>query len=136
MRKPEHVDDQDLELLKAVAQAWHAQSGNPRPTKESDAQKNHFKRKPSRFKLEAITMASEASQSNWDFSQSLWDSYEIVTLSKKLDANLALDQPLPSPPESSRAGKRARETKYSLRNLLQRISSKRFSRDVEPRQQM
>lgn len=135
MRKPEHTDDEDLELLKAVAQAWHAQSGSHRPIQEFDAQKNHFKRKPSRFKLEAINMASEASQSNWDFSQSLWDSYEIVTLSKKLEANLALDQPVPSPPESTRPGKRPREGKNSLRNFLQR-TSKRFGRDVEPREKM
>ncbi|XP_029122335.2 uncharacterized protein [Elaeis guineensis] len=135
MGKPEHIDDGDLELLKAVAQAWHAQSGKPRPTQESDAQKkNHFKRQPSRFKLEAIAMASKASQSNWDFSQSLWDAYEIVTLSKKLEANLALDQPMLSPPESTRPGKRARESKNSLKNLLQRTSSKILSREVEPRE--
>ncbi|EHA8587887.1 hypothetical protein COCNU_scaffold003477G000010 [Cocos nucifera] len=135
MRKPEHIGDEDLEILKAVAQAWHAQSGNHRPTQEFDAQKNnHFKRKPSRFKLEAIAMASKPSQSNWDFSQSLWDSYEIVTLSKKLEANLALDQPMPSSTESTRPGKRARESKNSFRNLLQRTSSKIFSREVDPRE--
>lgn len=135
MAKPEDIDDQDLELLKAVAQAWHAQTGNPRATREFDAQKSRFRRKPSRFKLEAITMASRASQSNWDFSQSLWDSYEIVTLSKKLEASLALDQqPKPRPPESTRTGKRTRDSKSSLRNLFKRTSSKRFSVDVETRE--
>ena len=131
------ADAQDLELLKAVAQAWHAQTGNPKPTKEFDTQTNrlNFKPRPSRFKMEAMNMASRGSSSasgHWDFAESLLDSYEIVTLSKKLEASLALDRPMSAPPPgSARARKRGRaESKNSLRNLFNKVSSKRFGGDA------
>ena len=128
------ADAQDLELLKAVAQAWHAQTGNPKPTKEFDAQANrfNFKPRPSRFKTEAMNTASRESSpssGHWDLAGSLLDSYEIVTLAKKLEANLALDHPMSGPPPGSAwAGKRAAraESKNSLRNLFNKVSSKRF----------
>ncbi|ONK58746.1 uncharacterized protein A4U43_C09F16230 [Asparagus officinalis] len=127
-----------LELLKAVAQAWHSQTGNPKPTNEdAEAQKINrlgFKPRPSRFKVEAsMSMASRRGQpassnssgASWNFSGSLLDSYEIVTLAKKLEASLALDHPMSS---SARNGKRSRaESKNSLRNLFYRASSKRFT---------
>ncbi|URE32891.1 hypothetical protein MUK42_06141 [Musa troglodytarum] len=140
MRKPEqqqqrrrHVDEQELELLKAVAQAWHAQSGNPKPTDEFHARRaSSSHRLPTRFKLEAVAMAAE---SHWDFAHSLWDSYEIVTLSKKLEANVGLDDVHPgrSPPEYGRPDKRTRESKNSLRNLIHMSSSsaKRHDLDVQ-----
>lgn len=142
MTKPEqqqqrrHVDEQELELLKAVAQAWHAQSGNPKPTDEFHARRaSSSLRRPTRFKLEAVAMAARAAESQWDFAHSLWDSYEIVTLSKKLEANVALDDvhPWRSPPEYGRPDKRTGESKNSLRNLIHRSSSsaKRHDLDVK-----
>ncbi|XP_060670461.1 uncharacterized protein LOC107407897 isoform X3 [Ziziphus jujuba] len=78
-----------VEILKAVAQAWHSHSGSSRPMNEFDAHRRNFNGKPSRFKIEA--MGKRAAERNgscgtWDFKQSLWDSYEIVTMSKRCSA--------------------------------------------------
>ncbi|KAH7528397.1 hypothetical protein FEM48_Zijuj05G0068000 [Ziziphus jujuba var. spinosa] len=83
-----------VEILKAVAQAWHSHSGSSRPMNEFDAHRRNFNGKPSRFKIEA--MGKRAAERNgscgtWDFKQSLWDSYEIVTMSKRLEAGLVFD---------------------------------------------
>ncbi|KAH0450944.1 hypothetical protein IEQ34_021636 [Dendrobium chrysotoxum] len=140
MGKLDAVDEnQDLELLKAVAQAWHAHAGDANPTNEFHARRaarSHFGR-PSRFKLEAeaAAAAAPAAGSSWDFSRSLWDSYELITIAKQLEAcNLGLDQPMPSPPVSGggqRQGKRRRESKNSLRSLFCKASSRRFDeRDI------
>ncbi|KAJ4972628.1 hypothetical protein NE237_005802 [Protea cynaroides] len=91
-KNPELEERQELEILKAVAQAWHGHWGNPNPTKEFDLYRSSFKSRPTRFKLEAMNrIKKEDVSTNWDFGQSLWDSYEIVTLSKKLEAGLVLD---------------------------------------------
>ncbi|XP_010251354.1 PREDICTED: uncharacterized protein LOC104593295 [Nelumbo nucifera] len=132
MKKKAESEDEQIEILKAVAQAWHGHSGNTRPMKEFDAHSHcrnssNFMSKPSRFKLEATMnkLSKGVIAPNWDFGQSLWDSYEIVTLSKKLEAGLVLDnhplfifQDLITP-----GGKRRRESKNSLRNLFKRVSS-------------
>ncbi|PKU61685.1 uncharacterized protein LOC110106616 [Dendrobium catenatum] len=137
MGKLDAVDEnQDLELLKAVAQAWHAHAGDANPTNEFDARRAacpHIRR-PSRFKLEAAAAAARE-VSSWDFSRSLWDSYELITIAKQLEAcNLGLDQPMPSPPVSAGGqlpGKRRRESKNSLRSLFSKTSSRRFDeRDI------
>ncbi|KAH7676837.1 hypothetical protein IHE45_07G043800, partial [Dioscorea alata] len=98
-----------------------------------EAQKNRFKQRPSRFRMEAMNMAlKEDADSHWDYGQSLWDSYEIVTLSKKLEASLCVDDPVVVWAESGRRWKRRRESSNSLRNLFQRItysSSKRLDAD-------
>lgn len=119
------ADKYYLELLKAVAQAWHAQAGNPKLTNEFDAEKDRsrFKLRPTRFKMEAISMASRdqyssAPSSHWDFSESLLDSYEIVTLAKTLEANLALEHPVSG---RVRTRKRSAESQNSLRNLFYKI---------------
>ncbi|KAJ9677888.1 hypothetical protein PVL29_022703 [Vitis rotundifolia] len=130
-------DQDQLEILKAVAQAWHGHSGsNNRPTNEFDAYKRNFKSKPSRFKLEAISKSSSkdptAPSARWDFGQSLWDSYEIVTVSKRLEVGLALDDPIQDSYQP-RVVKRRKESKNSLRNLFTRVSSKRFKEtDIPP----
>ncbi|XP_058070513.1 uncharacterized protein LOC131219411 [Magnolia sinica] len=131
MKKEAREDDHEVEVLKAVAQAWHGRSGSPRPMKELDTEHSHYNRvrSCSRFKLEAINivskeLSSSKNSSRWDFSQSLWDSYEIVTLSKKLEAGLVLDHPMDGSGPATR--KRRRESKNSLRNLFHRISSKRI----------
>ncbi|WOL11329.1 hypothetical protein Cni_G20091 [Canna indica] len=137
MRKPEHPQprraaaaDHDLELLKAAAQAWHAQSGNPKPTEEFHARRSPSDSRPTRFKLEAAATAARAAEPHWDFAESLWDSYEIVTLSKKLEAaSISSDDPARSAPDRGQPGKRSREGKNSLRDLFfhrPSSSSKRF----------
>ncbi|XP_074556911.1 uncharacterized protein LOC141812860 [Curcuma longa] len=119
-RHQQHEEESEpsVELLKAVAQAWHAQSGNPKPTDEFHARRHSSAhRRPSRFKLEAAALAS--SNANWDFTQSLWDSYEIVTLSKKLEeVDLETDRKHHVVRSSGRTGKRSRENKHSVRSLF------------------
>ncbi|KAI3969998.1 hypothetical protein MKW92_041650 [Papaver armeniacum] len=122
---------------KAVAQAWHGRSGNSRPIIEFEAYRDSYKCRPSRFRREAMNKSSSkeseaAAHSSWDFGQSLWDSYEIVNLSKRLETGLMLEKSInhatledmrPKLPYN----KRRRESKNSLRNLLHRMSSsKRF----------
>ncbi|PIN26372.1 hypothetical protein CDL12_00884 [Handroanthus impetiginosus] len=88
-------EQEDLEILKAVAQAWHGHSSSSKATKttsEFDAHRRHFKGKPTRFKIEAMKMKEKCGKS-WDFGQSLWDSYEILSVSKKLERGLMMDNP-------------------------------------------
>lgn len=127
-------DDHELEILKAVAQAWYGHSGGSRPTNEFDAHRRNFKSQPSRFRLEAMNKSSSSanketgiSSANWDFGQSLWDSYELVTVSKKLEAGLSLDNPFSGLDDTAPVHRRRRESKKnSLRNLFNRFSSRRF----------
>ncbi|XP_043703948.1 uncharacterized protein LOC122654044 [Telopea speciosissima] len=133
-KNPEREEGQELEILKAVAQAWHGHSGNIEPAKEFDAYRSSFKSRPTRFKLEAMNKLGTANKreevgANWDFRQSLWDSYEIVTLSKKLEAGLGLDH-LDwdhGTQKWSQVGKKRKESKNSLRNLFNQMSSTRFN---------
>ncbi|KAM5571907.1 hypothetical protein ABKV19_012141 [Rosa sericea] len=90
-KKLQNDHEQELEILKAVAQAWQSLSGSSRPMTEFDARRRNYKgRLPSRFKLEATRKAASSSESGtnakWDFGQSLWDAYEIVAVSKSLIA--------------------------------------------------
>ncbi|XP_059304010.1 uncharacterized protein LOC132055991 [Lycium ferocissimum] len=120
-----HQDEQhDIEILKAVAQAWHGHSSSRRTTAEFDAHRHNFKNKPSRFKLEAMNRTTDGGTGKWDFNQSLWDSYEILNVSKKLEAGLVLDHPLDEP---IRIGQKRKESKNSLRNLLNSVSSRRYN---------
>ncbi|KAJ4827188.1 hypothetical protein Tsubulata_016773 [Turnera subulata] len=150
MNKLEPETEQELEILKAVAQAWHAHSGSLRSTNECDARRLNFQPRPSRFRLEATNKLSGSSRSSkkvvssgtsttttapkWDFRQSLLDSYEIVSVSKRLERGLELDDPLVSGLDSgSRVHRRRRESKNSLRNLFNLVSSRRFNEaDVPP----
>lgn len=143
--EPRAAGDVDVELLKAVAQAWHAQSGNPRPSRASEtgekgaggrARAGAARHRPSRFKLEAMAMAAAAAsdararERSWDFAQSLWDEYELVSVARKLESGLvmadpdhAAAEPAPPPPQEEDArgaGKRRRESRRSLRSLLLR----------------
>ncbi|KAF9667924.1 hypothetical protein SADUNF_Sadunf15G0073700 [Salix dunnii] len=98
MKSTEQEDDgcqRQLEILKAVAQAWHGHSGSPRSTNEYDAYRQNFQRKPSRFKLEAMNKSSakRVESVSWDFKQSLWDSHEIVNVSRRLERELVLEDP-------------------------------------------
>jgi hypothetical protein len=135
--------DVDVELLKAVAQAWYAHSGNPRPSRTDDdgvgARRVGAQRyRPSRFKLEAAAAAAAAQRRrSWDFAQSLWDTYELVTIAQRIESSLAIiDEAAAAPTQRAVAddgarrggggGKRPREGRRSLRSLFHRSSSRRF----------
>ena len=131
-------DKEELELQKAVAQAWHSYLTKAKvATSEFDARKLNFQTKPSRFKLEAMTKLKaneKAERAKWEFYQSLWDSYEIVAVSKKLETELILDyrfEDVKRIGEMNRRVRRRRESKNSLRNLFNMVStsSRRFSDD-------
>lgn len=139
MKKKLKVEDkQDLEILKAVAQAWHNRSSSSRPMNEFDAYLRNFKGNPSRFKLEAMRKSSSANDSShgatWDFGQSLCDSYEIVTLSRRLETGLLSDNPFVELDSPSLVHRRRKESRHSLRNLFNRISSRRFTEADIPRE--
>ncbi|CAL4968483.1 unnamed protein product [Urochloa decumbens] len=143
MKKSSASDAVDVELLKAVAQAWHAQSGNPRPSRaaggdDSDGtgtlpRAGAARHRPSRFKLEAMAAAAAAAPTRetaeWDFAQSLWDTYELVAVARKLESGLVIADKAaavaaPSVPRG--AGKRVRESGHRLKSLFLRSTSKRF----------
>ncbi|KAI5665134.1 hypothetical protein M9H77_24457 [Catharanthus roseus] len=136
MKKNQQLEneEQDLEIIKAVAQAWHGHSGSSRTTSEFDANRQNFKARPSRFKIEAMNnkvSSTAVSDKNgmittWDFGQSLWDSYEIVAVSKKLEAGLVLDHKFSVVDEPIPISKGRKESKNSLRNLFNKMSSRRF----------
>ncbi|XP_050222818.1 uncharacterized protein LOC126672911 [Mercurialis annua] len=150
----EEDDDPYLEILKAVAQAWHGHSGTSRPTKptnEYDAHRQNFQTKPSRFKVEAMNKKkslslmvlngegarSSTSSGDWDFKQSLLDSYEIVSMAKRLESGMVLldDEPLSGLLDyRSRSSVRTKrkESKNSLRSLFNRLSSRRFEENDYP----
>ncbi|GFQ05682.1 hypothetical protein PHJA_002712300 [Phtheirospermum japonicum] len=136
-QKPGQEHDHHIEILKAVAQAWHSHSSGSKSTSTStsefDAHRRFFKGRPSRFKIEASNYrkGKYCGTRNWDFRQSLWDSYEIVSVSKKLETGLVMDDPFSgfSSNEREKNGetKRRRESKNSLRSLFNRMSSRRFT---------
>ncbi|XP_028765115.1 uncharacterized protein LOC114723125 [Neltuma alba] len=131
----------DLEILKAVAQAIYNHSGNSRPISEFDAHPRNFKCKPSRFQPQSVTTKSSTIEEpgvapTWDFNQSLWDSYELVTVSRRLETGLSLDTDDPFS-VSSLSGflrRRRQESNNSLRNLFNQMSSRRFNENQVPRQ--
>ncbi|CAN6244961.1 unnamed protein product [Urochloa humidicola] len=140
--------DADVELLKAVAQAWHAQSGNPRPSRASEAgggdsnaaagagARPRVRHRPSRFKLEAMAAAAAAApprEAAWDFAQSLWDTYELVAVTRKLESGLAIADhaaaaatTTAAPAVPRGAGKWATESGRRLRSLFLRSTPRRF----------
>ena len=134
----EKQHQQDLEILKAVAQAWYSHSGSSRPMSEFEAHRRNFKGKPSRFKLEAMSKSSTRDTSSvpyWDFQQSLWDSYELVTVSRRIETGLALDNPFDNLGGSIRSQRRRKpESKNSLRNLFSHLSSRRFNATKVPQE--
>lgn len=143
LKVEDHNDDHNhgLEILKAVAQAWYWHSGSSRTTaSEFDALRLNFKRKPTRFKLEAINKPKDTTVPNqavrWDFRQSLLDSYEIVSLSKRLETGLVMDPDQLAESENLKLSrKRRKESKNSLRNLFGRMSSSRFSDAEVPQEE-
>uniref|UniRef100_A0ACD5YTT5 Uncharacterized protein n=1 Tax=Avena sativa TaxID=4498 RepID=A0ACD5YTT5_AVESA len=144
--------DVDVELLKAVAQAWYAHSGNPRPSSRAASADDEGggvcvrragaqRYRPTRFKLEAAAAAAAAQRSrSWDFAQSLWDTYELVSVAQRIESSLAIIDEAAAAPPPPRAvadegaargaggggGKRPRDGRRSLKSLFHRSSPRRF----------
>lgn len=139
-KNPTEVGDADeLEIIKSVAQAWlgHSTCPSPRPLETIDFHRLKFNRRPSWFKPQAIKNKKSGMHNyeggSWDFSRSLWDSYEIVEASKKLEAVLVLDHQFSGLNETDNyVIKRQKESMNSLRNLMNRFSSRRFHEDDVP----
>ncbi|GAB2269760.1 hypothetical protein Dimus_004682 [Dionaea muscipula] len=140
---PHHVQDNKIEILKAAAQAWLGSHDSESDYGEFDVHRIHFQPKPSRFKLEVIKKltAKETAPaiitSTWDFNHnSLWDPYEIVAVSKRLERGLVLDYEFSGlfvdeidgkgKPSVARTS-RKRESENSLRNLFNKLSSRKFN---------
>ncbi|KZV34751.1 hypothetical protein F511_00653 [Dorcoceras hygrometricum] len=128
MKKNVNEQESYTNIIKAVAQAWHGRS-MIESTSEFDAHRLCFQSRPTRFKIEAFR-EQPAAVNKWDFAKSLWDSYEIVNVSKKLERCLVnMDDPFS---ESNgvvkrvRVERRQKESTNSLRNLF-KMSSKRFT---------
>ncbi|OWM65405.1 uncharacterized protein LOC116213977 [Punica granatum] len=145
----EDEEQQELEILKAVAQAWYGHSGSSQATSEFDARRLSFRAQPSRFGLEAMNKNELSSMSSlskerrfsrsmasgyWDFRQSLWDSYEILAVSRKLESGMVLDDPFMAD-HQDQVIRRRRESKNSLRNLFNLMSSRRFNESNVPQEQ-
>ncbi|KAG7617199.1 hypothetical protein AtNW77_Chr4g0301901 [Arabidopsis thaliana] len=143
MRKKREAKDEDeeeeeekkkrLELMKAAAQAWLSHSQTSKHTVlEFDAQRKHafVKGKASRFKTEALSAKHHPSFLDWEFGQSLWDPYEILSVSKKLERELTLEEQTFSSSDNDglkkMKKKKTRDSRNSLRSLFTRSSSKRF----------
>ncbi|KAK4744340.1 hypothetical protein SAY87_010652 [Trapa incisa] len=122
----------EIEVLKAVAQAWCGHSGSSRSsaTSEFDAHRLNFRSRPSRFRLEAvirnkslwqsmgvINNRKPASCNYWDFGRSLLDSFEILAVSKRLESGMVSEDPFSGDPPCW-VSRRRRESKNSLRNLF------------------
>uniref|UniRef100_A0A7N0V9C3 Uncharacterized protein n=1 Tax=Kalanchoe fedtschenkoi TaxID=63787 RepID=A0A7N0V9C3_KALFE len=122
-------EQQEMEIIKAVAQAWLGHSNFPNPANEFDTRIAKFKARPSRFKAEANTRRGRASGGGggWDFKHSLWDPYEIVAVSKRLeDGMVVVDREFLDPYCPRSSPKRRRESKNSLRSLFSQLSLNRF----------
>nr|KAJ0228149.1 hypothetical protein LSAT_V11C100011580 [Lactuca sativa] len=134
----ENIEQHELEIVKAVAQAWLGHTTTTSPpssTNEFDTRRLSFKIKPTRFKLEKPSSwnnsnnNSNSISTSWDFTQSLWDSYEIVAVSRRLESGLLLENEFDESSKGQTQGqssKRKKESKNSLRNILNRTSSRRF----------
>ncbi|CAH8275473.1 unnamed protein product [Arabidopsis lyrata] len=129
-REEEEEKKKRLELMKAAAQAWlsHSQTSK-RTVSEFEAQRKHafVKGKASRFKTEALSTKHHPSFLDWEFGQSLWDPYEILSVSKKLERELTLEeQTFSSSANGLKKKKKNRDSRNNLRSLFNRSSSKRF----------
>ncbi|KAF8117768.1 hypothetical protein N665_0008s0113 [Sinapis alba] len=139
MRKKREAKDENeeeektkkrVELMKAAAQAWLSHSQTSKSTVlEFEARRKHafVKGKPSRFKMEALSATSKhghhPSFLDWEYGQSLWDPYEILSVSKKLERALTLEEHTFSADKAIK--KKNRDSRNSLRSLFSR-SSRRF----------
>ncbi|KAL1201239.1 hypothetical protein V5N11_031023 [Cardamine amara subsp. amara] len=131
--KEEEEKKKRVELMKAAAQAWlsHSQTSK-RTVLEFEAKRKQafVKGKASRFKTEALSTKHHHHPSflNWEFGQSLWDSHEILSVSKKLERELTLEEhsSLSSDNGYKMKKKKNRKSRNSLRSLFARSSSGSF----------
>ncbi|KAF8086218.1 hypothetical protein N665_0632s0037 [Sinapis alba] len=130
----EEVKKKRVEVMKAAAQAWLSRSQNSESTVlEFEAlRKQAFVRgKPSRFKMEALLSTTTNKHRYpsflvWEHGQSLWDPYEILSVSKKLERALTLEEYTFSAgimPSRRRTGTGTAET--ALKSLFTSSSSRR-----------
>ncbi|KAG2263257.1 hypothetical protein Bca52824_070336 [Brassica carinata] len=81
-----------VEVLKAAAQAWLSRSINS----ESNVLEFEARRKKAFVRGIVVYYNKEASSSSlilvWEYGQSLWDPYEILSVSKKLERALTLEE--------------------------------------------
>lgn len=141
--KEEDEKKKRVELRKAAAQAWlsHSQTSKRTVSEFELQRKNGFvEGKPSRFKTEALSNGTKhhhhthhhyPSFLDWEYGQSLWDPYEIVSVSKKLERELTLEEEENT--FSSYIGLK-KKSRNSLKSLFSRSSSRRFKQtlDVSP----
>ncbi|KAJ6386967.1 hypothetical protein OIU78_016827 [Salix suchowensis] len=69
--------------------------------------------------------AKRVERANWDFKQSLWDSYEIVNVYKKLEIGLVLDDPFSGVDSQTRVQIKKRESGFALRMVAGAASSRK-----------
>lgn len=161
--------EDDVELLKAVAQAWHAQSGNrarwrrrrrkgrtttaaaaaslPSGTRRAEWEARTAQAVTVQLEAAAIrdrdTRGGGGGERAWDFAQSLWDTYELVAVARRLESGLVLADHHPGAAAAqeraatTREGggggvKRARESSRSLRSIFLRSSWSSSRRFDEP----
>uniref|UniRef100_A0A7N0RAF7 Uncharacterized protein n=1 Tax=Kalanchoe fedtschenkoi TaxID=63787 RepID=A0A7N0RAF7_KALFE len=131
-------DQTQLEILKAVAQAWHGHTHkSSTDAKRVESCRRDFSGRPSRFKTESLRDVLQKSRRGdaggcWDFGQSLWDSYEIVKVSKRLEDGMVLEHSFAKPYSRNPSVTRSREAVNSLRFLFNHMSSRRFAEPLMP----
>ncbi|KAL0738918.1 hypothetical protein Bca4012_015128 [Brassica carinata] len=120
-----------VEVLKAAAQAWLSRSINSESNVlefEARRKKAFVRGKPSRFKMEALLSTTTKKHRHhpsflvWEYGQSLWDPYEILSVSKKLERALTLEECNFSADNAIK--KKNRDNRNSLLSLLS--ASRRF----------
>uniref|UniRef100_A0A0E0DGX6 Uncharacterized protein n=1 Tax=Oryza meridionalis TaxID=40149 RepID=A0A0E0DGX6_9ORYZ len=132
----------NLRAALAVAQGADNDGGGVNSSGTRRAGVGGLRRRPSWFKLEAAaairdrdTRGGDGGERAWDFAQSLWDTYELVAVARKLESGLVLADHHPGAAATREGGgggvKRARESSRSLRSMFFRSSSRRFD---EPKQ--
>ncbi|CAH8384736.1 unnamed protein product [Eruca vesicaria subsp. sativa] len=132
MRKKREAKDENeeeakkkrVELMKAAAQAWLSHS----LTSKSTVLEFEARRKHAFVKVEALSSTKKhhhhhPSFLDWEYGQSLWDPYEILSVSKKLERALTLEEHTFSADKATK--KKNRDSRNSLRSLFNR-SSRRF----------
>ena len=138
MRKKREAKDENeeekkkrIELMKAAAQAWLSHSQTSKSTVlEFEARRKHafVKGKPSRFKMEALLSTTKKHRHHsfldWEYGQSLWDPYEILSVFKKLERALTLEEHTFSADNAIK--KKNRDSRKSLKSLFTTSSSRRF----------
>ncbi|XP_022562751.2 uncharacterized protein LOC111208196 [Brassica napus] len=140
MRKRREAKDEDedeeevkkrVEVMKAAAQAWLSRSQNSESTVlEFEARRKHafVRGNPSRFKMEALLSTTKRHRHHsfldWEYGQSLWDPYEILSVFKKLERALTLEEHTFSADNAIK--KKNRDSRKSLKSLFTTSSSRRF----------